>query len=159
MRLSFLKEITDYKKTIIDRFLNDQDLCKALHYPNENFLEQSDIEDTSIVVYENIFPHRFIPNFSDESKTFITLSCTDYKPSGNSFKNGLLGVYMFTSLDLFKTEYGYTRMDYILSKVEELMNTKDGIGIGKLNFNSMNEYIVNEKFQGYALTYRPVDFN
>ncbi|MNJ05149.1 hypothetical protein D3C73_1662800 [compost metagenome] len=50
-------------------------------------------------------------------------------------------------------------MDYILSKVEELMNSQRGIGIGELNFNSLNEYIVNEKFQGYALTYRPRDFN
>ncbi|MNC08147.1 hypothetical protein D3C75_557220 [compost metagenome] len=157
--MSFLQEITEYKKTTIERFLNDQDLCKALYYSNENFLDQPDIEDTSILIYENIFPHRFIPNITNEARTFITLSCTDYKPSGNSFKNGVLGVYMFTHLDLYETDYGYTRMDYVLSKVEELMNNKIGIGIGKLNFNSMNEYIVNEKFQGYALTYRSLDFN
>ncbi|QWU13400.1 hypothetical protein SAMN04487895_10366 [Paenibacillus sophorae] len=157
--MSFLKEITDYKNTVINRILSDSDLCKAISYNSNDFLSQPHIEDTSMLIYNNIYPYRFIPDIKIEAKSFITLSCTDYRPSGNSFKNGLLGIYMFTHRDLFKTDYGYTRVDYVLSKVEELMNSKNGIGIGRLSFNSLNEFAVNEKFQGYALTYRPVDFN
>jgi hypothetical protein len=157
--LSFLEEITEYKKTVIKRLLSDQNLCKAVFYGHKDFLAQDDINNTDELVYKNIYPHRFIPDTSDTAKTYITISCTDYRPSGTSFKNGILGIYMFTDKNNFKTDYGYTRMDYILSRVEELMNSQRGIGIGELNFNSLNEYVVNEKFQGYALTYRPVDFN
>lgn len=157
--MSFLAEITEYKNTVISRLLSDQELCKAIAYTDTDFLEQPDIEYTDKLVYKNIFPHRFIPETNAEVKTYITVSCTDYRPSGNSFKNGILGIYMFTHRDNFKTDYGYTRMDYVLSKVEELMNSQRGIGLGELSFNSLNEYVVNEKFQGYALTYRPLDFN
>lgn len=144
---------------MINRLLSDQELCKAVFYTNSDFLDQEDIKDTGELIYRNIYPHRFIPEISTDMKTYLTISCTDYRASGNSFKHGVLGIYMFTHRDNFKTEYGYTRMDFILSKVEELLNSSRGIGIGELKFNSLNEYVVNDKFQGYVLTYRPVDFN
>ncbi|WP_405169299.1 hypothetical protein [Paenibacillus sp. FSL H3-0286] len=156
--MSFLKEITDYKNTVINRLLSNQDLCKALFYKDDNFLEKESIAYTDELIYENIYPHRFIPETTAETKTYITISCTDYRPVGRSFKNGQLGIYMFTHRDLFKTDYGYTRMDYIMTKVEELMDGIRGIGLGELVFAGLNEYVVNEKFQGYVLTYRPVDF-
>lgn len=143
----------------MDRLLSDQELCKAIFYTDEGFLERDDIEYTDELVYRNIYPHRFIPDSSTEIETYITISCTDYRPSGNSFKNGLLGIYMFTHKDNFKTDYGYTRMDFVLSRVEELMNSQRGVGIGELQFYSLNEYVVNEKFQGYALIYKTMDFN
>ncbi|ASA22754.1 hypothetical protein [Paenibacillus donghaensis] len=157
--MSFLKEISEYKDTIINRLLSDQELCKAVYYADEGFLEKPDIDDLDNLIYENIFPHRFIPDTTETAKTFVTISCTDYRPTGNSFKNGLLNIYMFTHRDLFRTDYGYTRMDFIMTKIEELMNSKRGIGLGELGFGGLNEYVVNEKFQGYVLSYRPVDFN
>lgn len=156
--MSFLSEITDYKNTFMSRVLEDQELCKAIFYTDQGFLEKDNIYDTSELIYKNIFPHRFIPETASEAQTYITLSCTDYRPTGRSFKNGQLGIYMFTHRDLFKTDYGYTRMDYIMTKVEELMDGKRGIGLGELVFGGLNEYVVNDKFQGYVLTYRPVDF-
>ncbi|OMD71212.1 hypothetical protein [Paenibacillus odorifer] len=156
--MSFLKEITDYKNTVINRLLSNQDLCKAIFYKDEDFLEKESIEYTDKLIYKNIYPHRFIPETAADAETYITISCTDYRPTGRSFKNGQLGIYMFTHRDLFKTDYGYTRMDYIMTKVEELMDGIRGIGLGELVFAGLNEYVVNEKFQGYVLTYRPVDF-
>jgi hypothetical protein len=157
--LSFLKEITEYKNTVINRLLSDQELCKAIFYADKDFLEKDDIEYTDELVYNNIYPHRFIPDTATETNTYLTITCSDFRPTGNSFKNGLLAIYMFTHRDNFKTEYGYTRMDFVLSKVEELLNSQRGIGIGELQFYSLNEYVVNEKFQGYALIYKTMDFN
>ncbi|QWU14436.1 hypothetical protein SAMN04487895_101748 [Paenibacillus sophorae] len=157
--MSFLKEITEYKKTVIKRLINDNGLCKAIFYNDEDFLDREDVIHTDDLIYNNVYPHRFIPEVTSTAKTYITVSCTDYRPSGNSFKNGMLNIYMFTHRDLFKTDYGYTRMDYVMTKVEELINGERGIGVGELGFGGLNEYIVNEKFQGYVLTYRLVDFN
>jgi hypothetical protein len=156
--MSFLAEITEYKNTIINRLLSEQELCKAITYTNTGFLEQPKIEKTEELIYRNIFPHRFIPDVSDSAETYITLSLSNYKLINSKFKSGLVNIYMFTHRDLFKTDYGYTRMDYIMTKVEELMDSKRGIGLGELVFAGLNEYVVNEKFQGYVLTYRPVDF-
>ncbi|ASA21822.1 hypothetical protein [Paenibacillus donghaensis] len=157
--MTFLSEITDYKNTIMNRVLEDQELCKAIFYTDQGFLEQENIEDTSDLIHKNIFPHRFIPNISEDAKTYITLSMTNYRLVKSSYKSGLIAIYMFTHRDLFKTDYGYSRMDFILTKIEELMNNKRGLGIGKLEFAGLNEYVVNEKFQGYVLSYQPMDFN
>jgi len=157
--MTFLSEITDYKNTIMNRVLEDQELCKAIFYTDQGFLEQENIEDTSDLIHKNIFPHRFIPNIIEDAKTYITLSMTNYRLVNSSYKSGLIAIYMFTHRDLFKTDYGYSRIDFILTKIEELMNNKRGLGIGKLEFAGLNEYVVNEKFQGYVLSYQPVDFN
>lgn len=156
--MAFLSEISDYKNTIIKRLLTDQDLCRALHYQVPNFLEKPDIDPVGLI-YQNIFPHRFIPDIKMETGTYITFALGDFKLVNNNFKTGIVSINIFTHRDTFKTEYGCTRTDFIVNKVDELLNYKDGIGIGKLQFKSLNEYVINEKFQGYVITYQPVDFN
>lgn len=157
--MSFFLEISEYKNTIIGRILENQELCKALFYQSPDFLEQPDIEDTTELIYKCIFPHRFIPDINMETGTYIALALGDYRLVNNSFKTGIVSVNVFTHRDTFKTDYQCTRVDFIANKIDEMLNYKDGIGLGKLEFKALNEYVVNEKFQGYAITYKPVDFN
>ncbi|WP_253957055.1 hypothetical protein [Paenibacillus oleatilyticus] len=111
------------------------------------------------LVYNHIFPYRFIPEVNESKKTFITLSLRKFQLINNSFKKGLIYLNIFTHRDLFKTDYGCTRIDFILNKVDEMFNQKRGIGIGQLEFVDMDEIVVNEKYQGNYICYKPVDFN
>lgn len=157
--MAFLSEISDYKNTIIERLLSDQELCKALYYQTPDFLEQPDIEDASELIYNNIYPHRFIPTIDQTMWTYVTMALGDFRLIKRSFKVGTIAINVFTHRTTFKTDYGCTRVDYIVNKIDEMMNEQRGTGVGKLEFDYLKEYVVNENFQGYCIAYRSVDFN
>ncbi|MBU7316144.1 hypothetical protein KQX66_10760 [Paenibacillus sp. SM 69] len=153
-------ELSEYKFTIINRLLDCDELCKAVSYNDTDFLMRSSVSDPADeLVYNHIFPYRFIPEVNESKKTFITLSLRKFQLINNSFKKGLIYLNIFTHRDLFKTDYGCTRIDFILNKVDEMFNQKRGIGIGQLEFVDMDEIVVNEKYQGNYICYKPVDFN
>jgi hypothetical protein len=154
-----LKEISEYKNTVIEKLLETDEIVKALYYENENYLEQPTLDDPSILVYENIFPYRFIPDTNTERKTFLTVSCRKIKKVNNAFKAGFLTLAVFTHKELFKTNYGETRVDKVMSLIDEIFNSSRGIGIGKLEFVEMDELIVNDKYMGAYISYKPIDFN
>lgn len=162
--MSRLKELTDYKNTILIRLVGNQDICKAVFYQNQNFLEQPDVDYKEVgLIHSNIYPYDFIPSTAEElkdTKTYITLSVTDYrKASGNQFRAGNVFVKVFAHKTLFRTSYDFLRVDFIVSKIEELLGGKRGIGIGELEFIGMKEYQVNGDYLGTYLHYRPVDFS
>ncbi|OME55387.1 hypothetical protein BSK59_12975 [Paenibacillus odorifer] len=159
--MSRLKELTEFKNTIIQRIVSNQDILKAVYYRDQNFLNQPNVDNES-VLYKNIFPYNFIPSSPEEVgqvKTYITLSITDYKPVGGSrFRAGSVYIYTFSHKSLFKVDLptGDLRVDFIVAGLDEMLSDKRGIGIGELEFVGMKEYIVNQDYQGYVLHYRPV---
>lgn len=161
--MSRLKELTSYKNTILQRLVSDQEVCKAVFYQHSNFLEQPDIDDYDDILYSNIYPYDFLPTTAEElatKKTYITMSVTDYRPaSGSRFRAGNIFIKVFTHKDLYQTDYGYLRVDYLISAIDELFSSERGIGIGKLGFMGMKEFQINGDYLGTYLHYRPVDFN
>lgn len=154
-----LDELATMKVEIMSRIVADQEICKALHYNHPDFLEQPDIKNPYSLIYDNVFPYRVIPDLADEAKTYINLSFDKWKYVNNSFKSGDIVVYIISHVDIMKTDYGSCRVDYIANKVDSLLNQTRGLGLGKLQFSSMGESIINNKFLGLYLVYRPVEFN
>lgn len=160
--MSRLQEVTDYKNTIIQRLISSQDICKAVYYREPAFLScpEVSIED---VLYKNIFPFNYIPTTQEEiseKKIYITISLTDFRKSANEkFKAGLIIIRTFMHKDKFVTDEGALRSDFIIQKIDEILNESRGIGIGKLDFVDMQEFMVNQDYPGAFIRYRPVDFN
>lgn len=165
--MSALKELTDYKNTIIERLIGNQNLIKALYYSHSNYEEQPDLSVSEImskVLYSNIFPFNFIPTSKEELETvkgYLTISVTDIRPTkrGVHFNSGSIYLFVYMHKNMFKTDYGYLRTDFIASEIHGLLNQKSGIGIGKLEFLGMKETSINSDFHGIILHYRPVEFN
>jgi hypothetical protein len=147
------------KLTIIERILSSQDLCKALYYPQRNFLDQPDLDDPSDLIYKNIFPYRKIPTQNDKMDSFIALSFGNYKPVRNVYKSGLIYIYAFTDLNLIETDYEILRTDFMISKIDEIMNNTKGIGMGRIEFWDMDEIILNDKYLGNYIAYKLYEFN
>jgi len=157
--LAKFEELSKYKNTIMLKLLESQNICKALFYNETNFLNKDDIEDTSILVYDNIYPHFFVPNVDDTAKTYLSIHFKRFRPISNVFKQGLIFISIFTHKSLFKTDYGVTRVDFLLNKIDEIMNKQRGFGLGKLELYEMDEFSVNNSYSGAYLSYKPVDFN
>src|SRR5690348_3495388 len=129
--MSRFSDISTDKNIILNKILSSQELCKAIYYNDTNFLDQPDIEYTSNLIYDRIFPFRFVPKVDADMKSYLTLSFRNYKPVNGSYKVGKIIVYVFTHRTLYRTDYGFLRTDYMLQKVDELLNDMTGISIGK----------------------------
>ncbi|ALS22308.1 hypothetical protein [Paenibacillus naphthalenovorans] len=159
--MSRLKELTKYKNTIIERLVGNQNICKAVFYQDRSFLEKPDVAPEQLL-YENIYPYNYIPENADNlsvAKTYITISITDYRKAGSiKFKAGNIFINVITHKDLFRTDYGFLRTDYLISEIDDLFEGKRGVGIGTLEFMGAKEITINEQYMGAYLHYRPVDF-
>ncbi|MFS0857339.1 hypothetical protein [Paenibacillus taichungensis] len=143
---------------VLDRLLSDTEILKAVVHNDTNFLDK-EIPNVDDVVYKHIYPHRFIPKTADEKKTYVTISFGNFGAVGSSFKSGFVTFTVITHQDLFRTDYGCMRVDYVLQKIDELMNQTRGMGIGKLQYSNMDEVSLNTDYHGMYVKYKLYDFN
>ncbi|MGV2885483.1 hypothetical protein [Paenibacillus taichungensis] len=143
---------------VLNRLLSSSEILKAVAHNETNFLDLKE-PDADSIVYNRIFPHRFIPKTSEEKKTYITISLGNFRPSGSSFKGGVVTFTVLTHQDLFRTDYGCLRVDYIIQKISELFNQTRGLGIGKAEFIDSDEVSLNTDYHGMYIKYKVVDFN
>jgi hypothetical protein len=152
-------DLSNDKVTIMMRLLGSQNICKALNYSQSNFLDQPDIEDTSVLIYNKIYPYKFVPVADDNANSYITLSFRNYDLVNTSFKSGYIYINVLVHINLMQTDYGWLRSDYILSEIDKLMNQQRGIGIGKPQFYKMDEMYVNDKYFGIYIAYKMNELN
>lgn len=137
------------------KLIENQDIVKCLVNNENNFLDiplPNDFDVTTLI-YSQIFPYRFVPTVQTEAKTFITMKF-GYKPDGMTFKNGSIYFYIITHNSLLRTDYGSLRYDMLLNYIDEVFNSTRGIGLGKLPFYDMDEFVVNENYSGVYIAYK-----
>ena len=157
--ISRLKELGNDRLTIMLRILSSQGLCKAIKYNNTNFLSQPDMDDPSELIYTQVYPYKRVPDNIADALTFITLNFTRYRPVGAHFKSGIVEFNILVHKANMKTDLGMLRTDYIASEIDILMNQERGLGIGKAEFNGMDDLYLNADYMGVALSYKILDFN
>ena len=77
--------------------------------------------------------------------------------SSNIWKAGYITFFLFCHKTLLETKYGVLRYDYMLEKVNELiLNTKNTSWIGKMEFDNMEEIVMDNKgnYIGVMVVYR-----
>ncbi|KAF6626947.1 hypothetical protein H6F38_23100 [Paenibacillus sp. EKM208P] len=119
---------------------------KSVEYPEE-------------LLYQNIFPYTFIPETAVEKKTFITMAFNGFQLVDNAYKSGYITLNVFTHKDLMKTDYGKTRTDFIIQEIDRIFNGIDGISIGKLQYDSAGDLVVNNSYYGMSIRYKMWEFN
>jgi len=157
--MSRFAELGQNKLTILMKLIGNEDIVKCLVNNQFNFLDISlpmDFDVTSLI-YNSIYPYRFIPQIQTEPKTFITMRF-GYKPNGMTYKNGSIYFYIITHNSLIRTDYGMLRYDFLANKIDEMMNSSRDIGLGKLPFHDMDDFIVNENYIGIYLAYKTTEF-
>lgn len=157
--MSRFAELGENKTKILMKLIESEDIVKCLVNNQINFLDISLPENffPPSLIYNSIYPYRFIPSVQDEPKTFITMKF-GYKPDGKTFKNGSIYFYIITHNSLIRTDYGMLRYDFLVNKIDELMNSSRGIGLGKLPFYGMDDFVVNENYSGVYVAYKSTEF-
>ena len=137
----------------------NDDISKALYYNVSNFQDQPSLEDPIVLRYTQIYPYRKVPKIEDTMKTYITLRCGNFKLVNNVFKSGYITFFVFTHVNLMPTDYGFLRVDYIINKIDEIFNKTMNMSGGKLQFDAMDEFDINDSYSGTWIRYKTMDFN
>ena len=140
------------------KLIENENIVKCLVNNEDNFLDVPlpvDF-DVSSLIYTQIYPWRFVPTPATVANTFITMKF-GYKPNGITYKNGTIYFYIITHNSLLKTSYGSIRYDMLLSYIDEVFNSSRDLGLGKLPFYEMDEFIVNESYSGVYICYKSTE--
>lgn len=157
--MSRFTELGTNKTTILMKLINNEDIVKCLVNNQPNFLDVPlpvNFDVTSLI-YNSIYPYKFIPQIQTSPSTFITMSFY-YKPNGMTYKNGSIYYYIITHNSLIQTSYSSLRYDMLVNYIDEMMNSSRDIGIGKLPFYDMGDIQVNENYCGAYLGYKTTEF-
>lgn len=157
--MSRFAELGTNKLTILMKLIENEDIVKCLINNQQNFLDTSIPSDFNVtsLIYDKIYPYKYIPQIQTVPSTFITMSF-NYKPKGMTFKNGSIYYYIFNHNSLIKTSYGMLRYDFLVNKIDEMMNSSRELGLGKLPFYDMGDMQVNENYCGAYLAYKTTEF-
>lgn len=140
--------------------LTSQNLCKYLSDNSTTPLLSSDILDTTTLMFNNIFPTPITPLPSDKNKSLITIVLDDFSLNRDhvSFKTSKIIFNIICHIDLWKIDGGI-RPYAIMSEIDKLFGMQRVVGIGRTLFDRSRWISINEKFQGYQLSYSIEDLN
>lgn len=149
---------------ILNRVLESDVLTKLLKYDTTDALFKPKVEDPYSLLYDRVFPYRFVPDPIENQGTFLTIGINGFRRYQEGFKvfddyqSGEIYFYFFTHHDLMRTDSG-VRQDLMLGELDKIFDGNRVIGIGELKLRYVNElWIHNNKFGGYSIAFTVVDF-
>jgi hypothetical protein len=162
------EKLNDDMQMLADKILADQDLCKLIHYPDNNPLDQPDV-NPEIIRDERLL--LFTPKIplAEEQGTYVIVLPTNIAlvpNSGNQFIRCLLVFDIYSHQNIRNVYYKDKqqndkkgdRVILIMNKIEEIMKNI-GFSIGDSELNGAR--IIsnsNATFSGYEISYKDFDF-
>ncbi|MNH66533.1 hypothetical protein D3C73_185660 [compost metagenome] len=150
------EQLNKNTEDILLSIIDNQNLCKLIHYDSNDPFSEKDIEDTSELLFERIFPFPKIPGVETKALTYLNVYMDNFLiPSANNgVKEALIIFNVITHNDLWRMEgTGMLRPYSILHEIDEMFNKERVIGIKKLKFNRGKYIYLNNQFGGYEASY------
>ena len=149
------------KNLILETLYGNDDIVKCLINNNSDFKIStipSDFDRTSLV-YSQMFPFKYIPDIQSEPRTFIALKSRYAPYKENSYRYNTIYFYVVTHRSIISTDSGL-RYDFLIDKIDEIFNLSKEFKSSKLQFNDMDEFIVDPSGQwmGSYICYETLGF-
>lgn len=155
------KQLNRDVNNVIASLLSNQNFCKLIHFPNDNPLAEADIQDTSQLLMNNIFPLPKTPDVQDEKTSIVNVYFNRFRLGANKgTKEWLLVFDVIVHNDKWiLKDSELTRPFMIMNEIDEMINSKRLVGIKELQFNTADLMRHNETFSGYSVAYKAVSAN
>lgn len=151
--MAYLEEIMAVKNNIIDKLINSSSIVNAIN--------NTSIETPDQLIGKNIYRDLHIP--SDESdaeaKTYICLGVFVKKITNEYIKYLDLHFWIFSHQNIIDTGKGYSRVDFIQSEIDKIMNGSYQFGIDKAELKGSYPFKPNILYNGVELVYRVPNLN
>jgi len=124
--------------------LNNDNLVKALMYDSPNFLSKSipiDFDRTSLL-YNKIWPIRYVPNIQDKSKSIVMTHWSLAPSRTKAYFISEITFFIIVHFDLIRTEEGL-RTDFIYYEIDKARRNVELLGTSSLRLT--------EKYRDFAV--------
>lgn len=148
------------KEKFILEMLQDEDLVKCLRHPATNFLEK-DTGNPADLLYRNIYPTKYVPEVHEDAKSYICMGF-NYAPTktdGRYYTFSYVSFYMFCHKSIVRTNYGITRPDFMLTRIDDfVLGARGEEWLGRMEFYDGGDEILdqNGNYVGVYSRYRSV---
>jgi hypothetical protein len=141
---------------ILDRVLEDQALCKLLHYSSDNPLAEPEIEDTFSLVGENIF---LVPSMDFESieKNYLVCSLENFSPTSSEFFDYRFVFYVLCPKSQWILNDRTLRPFYIMERIYDLFEGHK-MSMGGLQLAFGEGLVITPQLLGYQMFFLGTDF-
>jgi hypothetical protein len=164
--LSKFSQLNQDINRVLDKLVSNQDLCKLLYYTNDSPLDESDIQDTSSLLYSLIFPYPIsVETFKDDdgnpiAKTIINILFDDFElgKTNNKFKSSKLVFIILCHTSLWRLSDSTLRPFCILDQIDQMFSDQRVLGIGKGEFNGWRISWANDDYVGYKFVVKNFEF-
>ena len=158
--MSKFKELNENVNKIMYKLIESQDLCKYLYYDTNSPLTEADIDDTSKLLFDRIFPIPKINVTADTQKSYLVVRFDNFKLAGVKFKEALIKFDIICHIDLWQMEgTGMLRPYSIANEIDAIFNEQRILGMGRTEFDRADFMAINEFYSGYRVSYRIYEFN
>ncbi len=145
---------------MLQEFLNNDNLVKALMFDVPDFLSKSipsDFDRTSLL-YDRVWPFRYIPEIQDDKKSLITTHWHfQAYDRGDTYKIAGVTFFVIVHFDLIRIDDGL-RTDFLIAEIEHSRKRSSLIGTSKLKFQDMEDFVADTggKWLGTRIKYRAI---
>lgn len=116
------QEMSAVKKLVIDKIQEDENLMKAIGNVDSDFKDHP-TPPIGDLLSNNIYKYRYPRTLEGETKVILSIDVSLKKNYNKTqVKEGSLILYVFTHVNLEDTVYNIIRSDYIINKLDVLLN-------------------------------------
>ncbi|HEY8805864.1 MAG TPA: hypothetical protein VIM42_12320 [Clostridium sp.] len=158
--MSRFDELNNNIMTVLLKIIDNKNLCKLVNYNSYDPLSEADMEDSSSLLFDKIYPYPFTPDVDSIASTQINVMFDNFQlgKDNPAFKNNQLTFVVICHSKLWRMN-GMLRPFAIMKEIDSLFNSVNGLGVGKMKFVSSNIMWVNANYSGYRISYSLCDFN
>jgi len=154
--MAYFNELNTNINIVLEYILGDQDLCKLIYYNEPNPLSQPTISDTSILLFDKIYPLPKKVLAEEEKATILNTYFYSSKPYSNNsgFRPVVLCFDIMCHLDVWKIESAL-RPYSISNKIDTLFNNEynSDLSMNYIYFMSWSPMQYSDYYYGYNLKY------
>lgn len=116
------QEMSAVKRLVIEKIQEDENLMKAIGNVDSDFKDHP-TPPIDVLLTDNIYKYRYPRSLEGEVKVILSMDVSLRKNSNRSqTKEGNIAIYIFTHVSLEDTVYSIIRSDYIINKLDVLLN-------------------------------------
>lgn len=171
--MAYLEELTTFREELFKAITGDMELMKALvNVDTEDPLNQplkkiDGKQHTKPIDYMDIvlFDYPWIgTELEVEEKAYITMDIANPNTRGNYYKNFSIAIYVWCHQNRMKMmdkdrTRRIIRTDYIVQRLERLLNQNTEFGIGRLQSAGFKSERMTEQIPGVSIVYETVSFD
>lgn len=149
---SILKDMGDYKTSLLSAILGSEEICELLL--NKNPYTETDVKN---LVYTQVFPYLYRDEANTEVKNYLCMEVDVSEIPTNTIKNLKLIIWVYShkdDMEYSKKGYSGTKPDILADMLERQLRNADGLGLGKLHLQSVTHFSPGDMYYGKRMIYK-----